>query len=106
MCVLFPPSRFLRTFGFGYVAEKDVHRLDAASKRLLQVRTDPYSERIPYFSLNIPQRYTDGINSFIRSSWFSLPIEYSLLRVPAVEEWSLVDTLAICRYSLSPRCRN
>jgi acyl-homoserine lactone acylase PvdQ len=43
------------------------------------------------------QRYTNGINAFLNSSWFALPIEYTLLGVSTVEAWNVVDTLAICR---------
>jgi len=93
----------LRAIGFGAVAEQDIHNLDANSQRILLVSVasafggERREHRIQQL-FRKTQRYTDGVNSFINSSWFALPIEYTLLGVQQVEPWTTLDTLAIYRY--------
>lgn len=68
---------FIRTFNLYGAAKLELARLDARNKAELQA-------------------YADGVNAYIATHQSNLPLEFTLLQVPA-EKWTPLDSLAYGR---------
>lgn len=73
---LYPTDRFLRTVGLRRHAERALATVDAETLAFLQA-------------------YCDGVNAYIDSHRNNLPIEYTLIQVPAPDRWEPVDVLTL-----------
>jgi penicillin amidase len=67
-----------RTMGFTRKAREDLKKISQAEAQALEA-------------------YTSGINAYLHSSWFELPVEYSLIGEHQIEDWKLLDTLTVSR---------